>query len=57
MSCGLLDEMGGSPMIEGMGDVGMSKPMRGDRSGDPGLFGGGMDYPVDGGLIEEAALL
>lgn len=57
MSCGLLDEVSRCAMIESMGDVSMSEPMRGDRGGDPCPLRGGMDNPVDGGLIEGAALL
>ena len=57
MPRGLLDKVSRCAMIEGMGDVSMSKPMRGNVSGDPGPLCGGMDNPVDGGLIEKAALL
>ena len=57
MPCGLLDKVSRCAMIEGMGNVGMSEPMRGDRGGDPGPLCGGMNNPVDGGLIEKAALL
>ena len=57
MPCGLLDQVSRCAMIEGMGDVSMPEPMRGDRGGDPGSLSGGMDNPVDGRLIEEAALL
>lgn len=57
MPCCLLDKVSRCAMIEGMGDVSMSEPMRGDRGGDPDPLSGGMNNPVDGGLIEEAALL
>lgn len=57
MPCGLLDKVSRCAMIEGMGDVSMAEPMRGDRGGDPGPLRGGMNNPVDGRLIREASFL
>ena len=57
MPRGLLDKVSRCAMIEGMGDVSMPEPMRGNGGGDPGPLSGGMNNPVDGGLIEKAALL
>ena len=57
MPCGLLDKMSRCAMVEGMGDVSMPEPMRGDRGGDPGPFCGGMNNTVDGRLIEKPAFL